>query len=650
MEYNESIRVKYKSEIDGLRAFAVISVILNHTSSEILPNGFLGVDIFFVISGFVLTLSFEGKKNTNFVQFFLSFFHRRIKRLFPALIIFSLITGILITFVDPLPQSSHMTGITGLLGFSNLYLLKQSTDYFANESILNPFTHTWSLDVEEQFYLLFPFFIWFSGFSRKKYFGEKILLISMVFFSTISFVFYVFLNINFPISSYFLMPSRFWEMGIGCILFILYKKNNNFIQKISSIPSAVILLSILIVMMIPQGNILFNTTIVVFLTSLLILSIKEETFVYKLFNNNIIKHIGLISYSLYLWHWTVLSIGTWTIGINKWTIPLLYSLMYCLAFLSYKYVEQPFRNNILFEKKWKLFISSFLSLFVSATFIASLSLFLKNYLFLGNKSLKNNYSEKVLWSYQNCSTSSRGNSIPAYNLLNNCWFKDSGINSETSISKQIFFYGSSYNQHLMSIPAELKKYRKDLKFNSFAATGCIATKYLNYDSNGNEYCKNVFNQYLNFFIKFSNEGDQLVIANSYNVFINKRSLLKAYLKEIQDLDIYLQRNKRKLIIVSPIPIIQSNPSICSNWYAKYNDKCDIRKIANKKANNNLKKINNKLLNLENKKIKVINLFSPLEKKLNSSDIEIYDLYYNKSHLSKKGAKLFKNQFENIFSE
>ena len=68
-----------------------------------------------------------------------------------------------------------MTGITGLF-FSNLYLLKQSTNYFANESILNPFTHTWSLDVEEQFYLLFPFFIWFSGFSRKKYFDENIFL------------------------------------------------------------------------------------------------------------------------------------------------------------------------------------------------------------------------------------------------------------------------------------------------------------------------------------------------------------------------------------------------------------------------------------------------------------------------------------------
>ena len=167
------LQEKYKTEIDGLRAFAVISVILNHTYPSLLPNGFLGVDIFFVISGYVITLSLEGKKNKNFVDFFISFFHRRIKRLFPALIIFCIVSGILITLVNPLPQTAHITGITGLLGFSNLFLLKKGSNYFATETILNPFAHTWSLDVEEQFYLLFPFFIWFSGFGRQKIMAIK---------------------------------------------------------------------------------------------------------------------------------------------------------------------------------------------------------------------------------------------------------------------------------------------------------------------------------------------------------------------------------------------------------------------------------------------------------------------------------------------
>ena len=647
---NQYQKETYKPEIDGLRAFAVIAVILNHTSSNFLPNGFLGVDIFFVISGFVLTLSLEGKKNRNFVEFFISFFHRRIKRLFPALIIFCVISGLLITLVNPKPQMAHITGITGLLGFSNLYLLQQSTNYFANDAILNPFTHTWSLDVEEQFYLLFPFFIWFSGFGRQTYFGKKILLNSMLFFSVLSFILYIFLNINYPISSYFLMPSRFWEMGIGCILFLLYKKNNTFIQKISSIPPSLILFLIIIIMLSPKSNILFATSSVVFLTTVLILSLKKDTQVYKFFNNNIINHIGLLSYSLYLWHWAILSLSVWTIGIHFWSVPFQYSLMYFCAYLSYKYIEQPFRNNDLFNRKWKLFISSFLTLLGSTTFIASLSLYFKDNLFLGNKNLKDNYSEKELWSYEKCSTSSRGKKIPELRLLNDCWFKRSEKKTDIKSSKQIFFYGSSYNQHLMSIPSEITKYRKDLIFNSYAATGCIATKYLNYTSGSNTYCKNIFGKYFNFFMQFSNEGDQLVIANSYNTFINDEFLLNSYIKEIIDLNSYLNSKKRKLILVSPIPVIKSNPTICSNWYAKYNDKCDIKEILDQEKNTNLKKINQKLSTVKEQNIKFVNIFSLLENKLNSADFENYDLFYNKSHLSKKGARLFTNYFEKIFSE
>ena len=640
----------YKPEIDGLRGFAVIAVILNHTSSKILQSGFLGVDIFFVISGFVLTLSLQDKKYENFFEFFTSFFYRRIKRLLPALIIFCITTAIFITLFNPLPQTGHMTGITGLLGYSNIYLLKQSADYFTKEALLNPFTHTWSLDVEEQFYLLFPFFIWFSGFGRQKHSGEKILLNLMLFFSTLSFLTYVYLNINFPISSYFLMPSRFWEMGFGCILFILYKKNNNLIQKISSFPPLLILFSIFVVMLTPKSNNLFSTPTVVFLTSLLILSVKENTKIYKLFTNKFLNHIGLLSYSLYLWHWAVLSISAWTIGIHIWTIPLQYALMYFLAFLSYKYVEQPFRKGNLFSKKWKLFFSSFLTLFGAVTFIASLSLYFKDYLFLGNKTLVNNYSEKVLWSYEKCSTSPKENKVPDYKLFNNCWFKSSDKDSKISPRKQVFFYGSSYNQQLMSIPAELVKTRKDLRFNSFVTYSCIAAKYINLKSKNVESCNKIFNKYLDFFQNSSNEGDQLVIANSYINFKNKRSLLKKYLKEIEDLHKYLQRNKRQLIIVTPIPLIQSNPTVCTNWYAKYNNYCYGKKIFNYEENNYLKSIKQDLLSLENKGIKVINIYSLLENKLNYNGTENYALYYDKNHLSKKGANLFINEFEKLFNK
>ena len=164
---NSSVQTRYRPEIDGLRAFAVIAVIINHFNKEILPNGYLGVDMFFVISGFVITSSVYKRPSKNLKDFISGFYERRVKRLVPALSVFVLITSIAICLFSQERNYSLATGLTSLFGLSNLYLLKQSTDYFAQSTELNVFMHTWSLGVEEQFYILFPFIIWFSGFGRQ---------------------------------------------------------------------------------------------------------------------------------------------------------------------------------------------------------------------------------------------------------------------------------------------------------------------------------------------------------------------------------------------------------------------------------------------------------------------------------------------------
>ena len=208
-----SAKSSYRPEIDGLRAFAVVAVIINHFNKNILPGGYLGVDIFFVISGFVITSSLYRKPSKNFKDFISGFYERRIKRLVPALTVFVIIASIAICLFNPKPLLTLRTGLTSLFGFSNLYLLKQSTNYFAQSTTLNIFTHTWSLGVEEQFYLLFPFLIWFSGFGKQTQKGIRnlsLIISGLTIASLISFLY--FYSTNQP-AAYFLMPTRFWEMA-----------------------------------------------------------------------------------------------------------------------------------------------------------------------------------------------------------------------------------------------------------------------------------------------------------------------------------------------------------------------------------------------------------------------------------------------------
>ncbi|MDB4346553.1 acyltransferase, partial [bacterium] len=344
---------RYRPEIDGLRAFAVVLVIINHFNKDILPGGYLGVDIFFVISGYVITSSLFERSSKNFNDFISGFYERRIKRLVPALSVFVLIMSIAICMFNPSPGIVLRTGLSSLFGLSNLYLLKHSTDYFSQSTELNVFTHTWSLGVEEQFYILFPILIWFSGFGRQTKNGVRNLFLVVGILTIASLVGFLYLySANQP-AAYFLMPSRFWEMAAGCLIFIGLQKQQSVQIILQKVPPLLVLVLIVVAMYLPMSLAAVSTIAVVLLSSILIGSLKKKTGAFKFFTHPRVVYIGLISYSLYLWHWGVLSISRWTIGIHWWSIPIQVVVMVGLAIASYRWIETPFRKGNWFGKRWK---------------------------------------------------------------------------------------------------------------------------------------------------------------------------------------------------------------------------------------------------------------------------------------------------------
>lgn len=331
----------------------MIAVIINHFNKDLLPSGYLGVDIFFVISGYVITSSLSGRQSKNFLDFLTGFYERRIKRLVPALVVFVLVTSVLICLFNPDPGVALGFGWKSLFGISNINLYRSSTDYFAQSTELNPFTHTWSLGVEEQFYLLFPFLVWFSGFGQQKAKGARNLFFWVGALTIASLIGFIYLyQVNQP-AAYFLMPPRFWEMAAGCLLFIGFQKRARIEQVLEQVPPLLVVAAMVGVMFLPVSAAVPTTIGVVALSAVLIASLKKGTVAYKFFTLEKVVYVGLISYSLYLWHWTVLSISRWTIGIHWWSVPIQVGLMLLMAIGSYRWIETPYRKWEWSPLRWK---------------------------------------------------------------------------------------------------------------------------------------------------------------------------------------------------------------------------------------------------------------------------------------------------------
>lgn len=353
--------MRYRAEIDGLRAIAVVPVILFHAGFDTFSGGFIGVDVFFVISGYLITsiLIYDIESNQFSI---LAFYERRARRILPAL---SLVIFCCIPFawrwMYPLALNDFFQSVVATTLFASNFLFWSESGYFQAATELKPLLHTWSLAIEEQFYLFFPFVLYlvWGKHARKSVFALSMLLIASLIFS-------IFGAAYWPEFNFYLLPSRIWELMAGAICAIIKYKNPPKPNYLGGYAGILLLLFGFVFLdgTVPWPSI--PTIIPVLGTTIIILWCTSVNGAGRLLSFKPVVFIGLLSYSAYLWHQPLFAFARLRLtgDLEDWTKVALITATFILAFLTWQYVEKPFRkktNGNFAIKRSNIFASSVVS-------------------------------------------------------------------------------------------------------------------------------------------------------------------------------------------------------------------------------------------------------------------------------------------------
>lgn len=338
--------VKYRPEIDGLRAIAVMSVVLFHAGFSVIGGGFVGVDVFFVISGYLITGILYREASAGHFSI-VRFYERRIRRLFPALYaMLATVTAVALLVLLPDELTDLAKQIVATSTFISNFYFNATSGYFDAEASTKPLLHTWSLAVEEQFYLFFPFFIWGVVKWARRYTMELLILAALI-----SLALSIALLPSHPTATFYLLPTRAWELLIGGIAALAPRVR----------PAAAPYMSWAGLALIAYPALTYTETMPFpglsalppCLGTALILH-SPGVSVARLLSAMPMRWIGKTSYSLYLWHWPVIVFLAMMVGepLSKVHGLVAVAASIALGFLSWKWIEQPLRTTARTSAVW----------------------------------------------------------------------------------------------------------------------------------------------------------------------------------------------------------------------------------------------------------------------------------------------------------
>lgn len=621
----------YIKGIDTLRAFAVISVMLYHLNPTFLKGGFTGVDVFFVISGYVVSGSLQRIYTKNFFYFIINFYAKRVKRIIPALLFFLFIASLFTTLFIPfswLSGTTPKTALSAFFGYSNLVLVWYNDGYFAPRVEFNTFAHTWSLGVEEQFYLLFPLLFYFWNKTKK-----TTIFVVLTFLSSL--IYSAYMTHAQPTHAFYFLPSRFWELLAGAILFKLHHQD-------IKLPSLSLYVGLFLLLL---GFLLANSNSFPFPWALLpvsgtLIAINALVSNQKQLVNPLLIHIGKISYSLYLWHWGVYVLLRWTIGLQSYFQMLLaIVLTFVLATFSYHYIENPIRTNNYLLKRQNYFTVILAVLVIFALQSATKQIF-KSQPQISQSVTKNRY----IW-YANAYPSKKH--YKTVSLLK---------------KHKLFVFGDSH-AFAYSTMLQMLQDQYGIKIYKFSSGNCPVADLIHSSASKSKDCKAYIQKVLSRIKNLSSPGDTIFLASlrsnrlsdQWALFerseANRNTIDKKALPEARELLKKLFKLNLHIIIDTPKPIFKAPLFRCSDWFNKNNPIClsgfTMKKEFLKQRN---KEVLYSIAQLKQEFPKLI-IYDPFPALCPQTICNAYDgkkpLFFDADHLSAHGNRVLYPEFSKL---